>query len=80
MLQQQRTISVPQKLGLTLSQIAEELQLTNETLLNNIKRDPSHRLYLKAFKVGPKEYRVYWEDLVDFIHRNYVGAEVRIAS
>ncbi|MFD3002619.1 hypothetical protein ACFS7Z_19770 [Pontibacter toksunensis] len=75
--QEIRTIKVPQRLGLTLNQIGEELQLTNQTLLVNIKRAPSHRLYLKAYKVGPKEYRVYWEDLVDFIERNYVGAEIK---
>ncbi|WP_147294319.1 hypothetical protein [Pontibacter diazotrophicus] len=68
---------MPQRLGLTLRQIGEELQITNQTILANIKRDPSHRLYLKAFKVAPKEYRVYWEDLVDFINRNYVGAEIK---
>lgn len=75
--QEKLKIEVPQRLGLTLSQIGEELQLTNQTLLVNIKLDPSHRLYLKALKVAPKESLVYWKNLVDFIERDYEGAEIK---
>ncbi|PRY10321.1 hypothetical protein CLV24_11449 [Pontibacter ummariensis] len=78
MLTPHKTISVPQQLGIKLSYLAEQLDCTNETLLNNIKRDPKHRLYLKAFKIGPKEYRVNWEDAVDFIRRNTVGVEINL--
>ncbi|WP_262888760.1 hypothetical protein [Pontibacter pamirensis] len=39
--QEKRIIKVPQKLGLTLRQIREELNCSNETLLKNIKRHPA---------------------------------------
>jgi hypothetical protein len=73
-----RTIKIPQLLGIPLSEIARELSCTNETLIINIKRHPSERLYLKAFKISQREYRVYWEDVVDFIERNYVGAKIQL--
>jgi len=76
MLQQFKTVAIPPQLGIKLSYLAEQLDCTSETLINNIKRDPSHRLYLRAFKIGPKEYRVNWSDAVDFIERNYVGVQI----
>jgi hypothetical protein len=74
-----RTFTTPPKLGIKLSYLAEELECSTDTLLRNIKRHPSDRLYLKAFKISPQEYRVNWEDLVDFINRNYVGAQIQVA-
>lgn len=77
-LQPHKTVAIPPQLGIKLSYLAEQLDCTNETLLNNIKRDPSHRLYLRAFKIGPKEYRVNWEDAVDWINRNTVGVIINL--
>lgn len=75
-----RQIAVPPKLGIKLSYLAEQLDCSSAVLLDNIKRDPSHRLYLKAFKIASREYRVNWEDAVDFIERNFVGAVVDVKS
>lgn len=78
-LKESHTITVPQKLGIKLSYLAEQLDCSTETLLKNIKRKPSERLYLRAFKISTYEYRVNWEDVVDFISRNYVWAEIKLS-
>ena len=70
-------LQFPRLLGLPLTDIARQLSCTNETLLNNIKRDPNHRLHLKAYKIGPKEYRVTWHHLEEWINRNMVGVEIQ---
>ena len=70
-------LEFPRLLGIPLSEIARQLSCTNETLLNNIKRDPKHRLHLKAYRIGPREYRVTWQHLEEWISRNMVGVEIR---
>lgn len=80
MLQQPKKIQVPPKLGIKLSYLAEELECSVDTLLKNAKRPEDHRLYLRTFKVSEKEYRVNWEDAVDFINRNYVGASIQVEA
>ncbi|MEJ8803165.1 hypothetical protein [Pontibacter sp. H249] len=78
MLTPHKTVSIPPQLGIKPSYLAEQLDCSTETILRNIKRDPSERLYLRAFKVSTYEYRINWEDAIDFISRNYVGVEITL--
>ncbi|MCJ8165472.1 helix-turn-helix domain-containing protein [Pontibacter sp. E15-1] len=75
-----KEVTIVPKLGISPKEVADTLSLSKDTVMRNIHRDPSDPLYLPAFRVNERDYRIYYEDLIDFIRRNYVGTDIRFSK
>jgi len=72
-----KEVSIVPKLGLSPVEVAEAIGASRDTVLRSIKRPATDPLHLPAYRINERDYRIYYQDLVDWIKRNYVGTHIR---
>jgi len=71
-----RQVTIVPKIGHTPQEVAEAMGTSKDTILRNIHRPEDDPLRLPAYRINDRDYRIYYQDLLDWIARNYVGARV----
>ena len=74
------TINLPDKFALTVEQVAELLNLDDQTIRKYGKYPTTDPKHIKMFTVGLREKRIELKELIAFIKRNYDNSDIQIMS
>ena len=79
-----KEITIVPKIGLTIKEVAESMGVSTRTLHRHIQLPEDDPRHLAAYRIGTGEkdskHRIYYQDVVDYIYRNYVGANIRFTN
>lgn len=73
-----KEITIVPRIGLSPNEVAETLGVSKDTVIRNIHRPEGDSLRMPAFRVNERDYRIFYQDLMDWCKANLVGAEFTI--